>query len=530
MSAASAIKRFATRLLLGAVLLFLASCQKDTASLDLFRIYELSFSDDVKNAAPVDSGGVVVFSSIHPKGRLEGLFYRDTGAVYADTVRVTAFWKRGAFRMRFPDGRVRAFSCRPYEAPPFEDRPAVKAYHDPSYGVRVEKDVVYGRASGFWTSYPPVGNQRFSKIYFDRAGELTRKRDCPLTLDVYLPEDSGVRPRPLFVMIHGGAFYNGDKAEPEFEGWCRYFASLGYVAASINYRMGFRLLSDEVERAGYRALQDASAAVRFLVSQERYGVDPQRVFVAGTSAGAITALNLAFMREKDRPKSSRGGVVGDILGLFGSNPVDEGPIDKINPQDTASFRIRAVGNMWGALSDLSLLGNDNVSIISFHSKNDPIVPYGYDHPFRILFKDKPFEPLNGVVFSKMYGSSMIDQRARTLGYRTQLYTYTEPAHALHQDPEGNLTPHFYEFEHLMADFFSAEMEDDPVRVHLESGQWIRVGSKAAGSLSWRVEGGLIRETAPDGIRILLFPDASSHRITLTGTYPSGTTFREEMVL
>ena len=45
-----------------------------------------------------------------------------------------------------------------------------------------------------------------------------------------------------------------------------------------------------------------------------------------------------------------------------------------------------------------------------------------------------------------------------------------------------------------------------------------------------VEGGLIRETAPDGIRILLFPDASSHRITLTGTYPSGTTFREEMVL
>ena len=82
----------------------------------------------------------------------------------------------------------------------------------------------------------------------------------------------------------------------------------------------------------------------------------------------------------------------------------------------------------------------------------------------------------------------------------------------------------------MADFFSAEMEDDPVRVHLESGQWIRVGSKAVGSLSWRVEGGLIRETAPDGIRILLFPDAPAHRITLTGIYPSGATFREEMVL
>lgn len=518
---------------LALLVMSLAACRREAETLQLFSVYEVAFAekDAVSGAGtPADSCGVAVFSAVHPDGRLQGLFYRDTGALYADTVRVTAFWKQGRFRMRFPDGSIRLFTCRPYEAPPFEDRVAVRAYHDPRYGVRVEKDVVYGQASGFWTSYPPEGNQRFSKIYFDRAGELARRHDCPLAMDVYLPEDGGRNQRPLFVMIHGGAFYNGDKAEPEFEGWCRYFASLGYVAASINYRMGFRLLSDEVERAGYRALQDANAAVRYLVAQDRYGVDPQRVFVAGTSAGAITALNLAFMCEKDRPKSSRGGVVGDILGLFGSNPVDEGPIDKINPFDTTAFRIRAVGNMWGALSDISLLGNANVSLISFHSKNDPIVPYGYDHPFRSLFKDKPFEPLNGVVFNKMYGSGIIDQRARTLGYRSQLHTYAEPVHALHQDKEGNLTAHFYEFERMMADFFSAEMEDDPARVHLESGQWIRVGSKTAGSLSWRVEGGLIRETAPDGIRILLFPDAASHRVTVTGTYPSGVTFREEMVL
>lgn len=503
------------------VLLSLCACHKDYEELQLFKVYEVSLPD---------ASGVAIFSETGLDGRSQGMFYRDTGALYADTARVSVVWRKGEARMKFPDGSSVPFTYRLYEAPPFEDQPSVRTWRDPVYSVQVEKDVVYGTASGYWTSYPPQGNQRFSKIYFDRAGELAKKKDCPLTMDVYLPEGNSSRPRPLFVMIHGGAFYNGDKAEPEFEGWCRYFASLGYVAASVNYRMGFLLLSDEVQRAGYRALQDANAAIRYLVGQERYHVDPQRVFVAGTSAGAITALNLAFMREKDRPRSSRGGVVGDIIGLFGNNIVDEGPIDKINPGDTTAFRIRAVGNMWGALSDLSMMSNANVSIISFHSENDPIVPYGYDNPFRILFKDKLFEPLNGVVFDKMYGSSMIDQRARSLGYRTQLHTYQEKAHALHQDEDGNLTPHFYEFERQMADFFSAEMEDDPVRAHLESGQWVRTGSRAVSHLSWRVEGGVIRETAPDGIRILLFPDAPEHNVIMAGTYRSGSTFKETINL
>ena len=517
------------------------SCDQAPMPLQPSAVYEVSFSDG-------SNPGILILSE-GTDGRMPGLLYLDNGQLYADTLQVAVRSTQGGLRMHFPDGSPKKFSYKLYEAPAYEEPSPVRIFRDSVYAVRVEKDVLYGQANGYWTSYPPEGKQRFSKIYFDRAGELFGKHDCPLFMDVYLPEGAGLRARPLFLMIHGGAFYNGDKAEPEFEGWCRYFASLGYVAASINYRMGYLLLSDEVERAGYRALQDANAAVRFLVGQERYHIDPQRVFVAGTSAGAITALNLAFMQEEDRPKSTRGGVIGSLIGgIFGNNIIDEGPIDKLNPGDSTRFHICAVGNMWGAVSDLSMLDHANVAVISFHSENDPIVPYGYDNPFAILFKDvfesisdnptylaslralRISENLNSVIFNKMYGSSMIDQHARTRGYRTELHSYQEKAHALHQDEEGALLPRFYEFGHMMAEFFSGEMETDPVRAHYESEQWIRVNNKAVKNLSWRLEGGVIRDMAADGIRILLFPDAPVRKVTVTGTYRSGMTFREEMDL
>lgn len=519
----------------------LLSCAREPVVFDPDSVYEVMFADG-------SAAGALVFAEGEGT-TLPALFYQDAGHLYADTVHVTVKQKGGGIRMLFPDGSQRKFDYRPYVPPVYEERPVVRIYRDSVYGVHVERDVMYGQASGYWTSYPPEGKQRFSKIYFDRAIDLFGRHDCPLLMDVYTPEGAGMRNRPLFLMIHGGAFYNGDKAEPEFEGWCRYFASLGYVAASINYRMGYLLLSDDVERAGYRALQDANAAVRFLVGQERYHIDPQLVFVAGTSAGAITALNLAFMRDENRPKSTRGGVIGSLMGnILGDNLIDEGPIDKLNPGDTTRFRIRAVGNMWGALPDLSMMGNANVSVISFHSEYDPIVPYGYDNPFRILFQDvfesvsdspayratlrrlRVSDNLNGVIFNEMYGSSLINQQARTLGYRSELHTYSEKVHSLHQDEEGNILPRFYELGHKMAAFFSSEMEPDPVRPHYESDQWIRINKKAVKDLSWRLEGGVIRQSDANGIRVLLFPDAPVRKVTVTGTYRSGMTFREEMDL
>ncbi len=88
------------------------------------------------------------------------------------------------------------------------------------------------------------------------------------------------------------------------------FARKGYVVAAINYRMGFNPASkSSLERSAYRAVQDARAALRFLsYNAENYRIDPDCIFLAGTSAGAITALNSAFMKEDERPESTRGNL------------------------------------------------------------------------------------------------------------------------------------------------------------------------------------------------------------------------------
>jgi dienelactone hydrolase len=319
-------------------------------------------------------------------------------------------------------------------------------------------------------------------------------------------------------MIHGGAFFIGDKGQEEFYLWCRHFASLGYVAASINYRIGFRPTYNEVQRAGYRAVQDANAAIRYLINRSAYRIDPNRVFVAGTSAGAITALNVAFMMEKNRPEITFGGRLGD-----------EGTIDMINPGDKGPFKILAVGNMWGAIQDLDMLRNSSASVISFHSEKDPIVPYGRGYPFQEYLGAVA---LNTLLFDRMYGSYEIDRELNRLQRRTELTTYPGDKHSVHFDSEGNLNRHFTEIQDKLVSFFSDEMKPKPVRL-LRNGsdpQLFSIDTDQVRECFWKVEGGVILSCDSSSVRILLFPDSPFHELSVSGYYKTGQTFQESFSL
>ena len=100
-----------------------------------------------------------------------------------------------------------------------------------------------------------------------------------LKLDLYLPakpKGSG-----LVVWIHGGGWRNGTK-EKCFITW---LPEHGYAVASISYRLS--------SVAKFPAqLHDCKGAVRWLrTNASKYGYDPQKIFVAGASAGGhLTAL------------------------------------------------------------------------------------------------------------------------------------------------------------------------------------------------------------------------------------------------
>ena len=160
---------------------------------------------------------------------------------------------------------------------------AVLPYTTPEYAVEVERDVVYVQAEGYWT-HAPVGEKGTVRRLIP---ELRRTRTLDLDMDIYLPAADSSASRPLLLMMHGGSFFVGHKEEKGQAGWCEYFASLGYVAVSINYRLGFQPTKKDLTAAEKRALEDADAALDYLLSRRDLRIDPERIFAAGTSAGAM---------------------------------------------------------------------------------------------------------------------------------------------------------------------------------------------------------------------------------------------------
>ena len=102
-------------------------------------------------------------------------------------------------------------------------------------------------------------------------------------LDLYVPihRQAHSGPPGLVVYVHGGAWLEGqgDKANPWSVGFVNIFLSLGYAAASINYRLS--------NQAHFPAqIQDVKTAVRWLRAHAReYGYDPTEIAAVGDSSG-----------------------------------------------------------------------------------------------------------------------------------------------------------------------------------------------------------------------------------------------------
>ncbi len=103
-------------------------------------------------------------------------------------------------------------------------------------------------------------------------------------LDLY--RAAGAASAPVLVYLHGGALQAGDKSQQGHVG--RFFAEHGYIVACVNYR-----LSPGVIHPAHT--EDAAASFAWVIRNiERYGGDPNRVALAGYSAGAYLAALLAL--------------------------------------------------------------------------------------------------------------------------------------------------------------------------------------------------------------------------------------------
>lgn len=136
-------------------------------------------------------------------------------------------------------------------------------------------------------------------------------------LDIYRPEGGGAS-LPVLVFVHGGGFLRGDKGG-EGSAWPN--ANVGRMAASrgiIGVVINYRLAPDNVWPSGSEDLAMAVDWVRANVG--KHGGDPDRIVVAGTSAGAAHVAGYLKHRP-DHAGEVRGAVF--LSGVYGVTPMDD---------------------------------------------------------------------------------------------------------------------------------------------------------------------------------------------------------------
>ncbi|MEM9990798.1 MAG: PKD domain-containing protein [Bacteroidota bacterium] len=255
-------------------------------------------------------------------------------------------------------------------------------------------------------------------------------------MDIYLPPPSDTETnRPVAVWAHPGGFINGAKDTDSAVLWGQEMAKMGYVAVSIAYRkrMLINILTTGpaqgiggkggAVRAVYMGLQDGRSAVRYLkANAATYGIDPTKVFFAGSSAGGIIASYIAYMEDAERPSVTKGNFFP-----FRSNLgcVDCGEFAN---EDNSTWNGDIVAGMmsWGGVDDyedgdgiLDLIDDANDSdgdgqidterMLFMHGSDDDVILPGKGAPFTT------FDQVTSLVMPDLYGTYRIRERLASMG-------------------------------------------------------------------------------------------------------------------
>ena len=225
------------------------------------------------------------------------------------------------------------------------------------------------REAGFYDAHSlpdygaqsPVTREAFAYDFFPAAADSS-------TAEASTVEASS--PAPLLVWVHGGAWRFGTNQalrdtilhtpggeQPNTQALMRAaFQQAGWAVASINYRYSHQALFPG-------ALHDVKEAVRFFrANAHEFGIDPQRIAVAGGSAGGHLSMMVAHTGDS----AAGDPAFGDSASAPEHDEYFEGRAASAYPSH--SSQVAAAASFYG-VSDLRTIFTDR-----------PLAGYALDHP------------------------------------------------------------------------------------------------------------------------------------------------------
>ena len=350
-------------------------------------------------------------------------------------------------------------------------------YLEELYDVEVQQNVVYGF------------NATILPLIFGGPEAVQQ----PLIADVYTPvgDDNGAR--PLMLVMHTGNFLpfpqnngtGGTIRDSTVVEVCTRLAKRGYVAAAIDYRLGWNPLDESQDirkflliNAAYRGVQDCRTAARFFRANavdgtNPFNINPDAIGTWGIGTGGYIAAAVAtldeyqevvipkFIIDLDGPgpqpavpmvlESVNGDINGTSVGIVPPGypaPFVEGDTlcypNHVNYADGTpiSSDVQFTVNNGGALGDISWLDENVAPWVSFHVPSDPFAPY-MTGILTVPGTGDPEDPSDDFPVVEVSGSYDIQAQMNNLGFNdifnsigSAVIDYSEVADARNDGNEG----------------------------------------------------------------------------------------------
>ena len=199
--------------------------------------------------------------------------------------------------------------------------------------------------------------------------------------DLYIPKNlRGDKEYALILFIHGGSWNAGDKADEDI--WCKYFASKGYITATIDYS-----LMTEGSDVDINMMNDQIFACVAAIKEDcaNRGYEIKQMATSGMSAGGHLAMLYAYSHADDSHIPVKfvfqqvgpagfhieywGGTEENAEELAASTSAWTGK--NITPEMVRDGSYRALVN---EISPASLVNENTVPTLCAYAANDTLVP------------------------------------------------------------------------------------------------------------------------------------------------------------